>query len=102
MGMTRDDIKRKANPTAQKYEMLANEEDLLLSPAPKQTDWSWKKKTAAELENELNGYNTDNDNNLSSTHEKKPSRNFQETKFSELLADINAVKQRLSERDLER
>jgi hypothetical protein len=43
----RDEIKRKINPTALKFEMMVNEEeDLTLSPkTPVKTEWSWKKKT---------------------------------------------------------
>merc|ERR1712108_89263 len=74
--LSRDDIKRKANPTALKFEMMTNdEEQSVISPQPKKTDWSPK---------------------------NKPPRNFQDTKFSELQRDIDAVKQRLQERDLER
>merc|ERR1712108_51175 len=74
--LSRVDIKRKANPTALKFEMMTNdEEQSVISPQPKKTDWSPK---------------------------NKPPRNFQDTKFSELQRDIDAVKQRLQERDLER
>merc|ERR1712210_239202 len=76
--LSRDDIKRKANPTALKFEMMTNdEEQSVISPQPKKTDWSWKNKSSAELESELSGFN-------------------------ELQRDIDAVKQRLQERDLER
>merc|ERR1739844_626323 len=91
-----DDIKRKANPTALKFEMMTNdEEQSVISPQPKKTDWSWKNKSSAELENEL-------ENNQNNSPKNKPPRNFQDTKFSELQRDIDAVKQRLQERDLER
>merc|ERR1712106_1126074 len=62
-----------------------------------QKDWNWKKKTAEELQVEVGG----NESTISEP-EKKKSRNFQDTKFNELLADINAVKVRMNERDAKR
>jgi len=96
---SRSEIKRKPNPTALKFEMMhAEEDDVLLSPkTPVQNDWSWKKKTAEELH--VDTVVTDISSNET---EKKKSRNFQDTKFNELLADINAVKQRMNERDAKR
>ena len=100
--LSRDDIKRKANPTALKFEMMTNdEEQSVISPQPKKTDWSWKNKSSAELENELSGFH-ELENNQNNSPKNKPPRNFQDTKFSELQRDIDAVKQRLQERDLER
>merc|ERR1711974_7548 len=100
--LSRDDIKRKANPTALKFEMMTNdEEQSVISPQPKKTDWSWKNKSSAELESELSGFN-ELENNQNNSPKNKPPRNFQDTKFSELQRDIDAVKQRLQERDLER
>merc|ERR1712108_125919 len=100
--LSRDDIKRKANPTALKFEMMTNdEEQSVISPQPKKTDWSWKNESSAELESELGGFN-ELENNQNNSPKNKPPRNFQDTKFSELQRDIDAVKQRLQERDLER
>merc|ERR1711892_461154 len=96
---SRGEIRRKANPTALKFERMNTEEDdIMLSPkAQVQKDWNWKKKTAEELQVEVGG----NESTISEP-EKKKSRNFQDTKFNELLADINAVKQRMNERDAKR
>ena len=101
--LSKDDIKRPmTNPAALKYEMLANEEEPSgpLSPAPRKTEWSWKNKTAAELDTELNSYNETE--SKESPPEKKPSRNYQETKFSELLSETQRIRERLNEKDLER
>merc|ERR1740137_45632 len=96
---SRDEIKRKPNVTALKFEMMNNEEDedITTPMTPVQKDWSWKKKTAEELQSETGG-----NENPSCPPERKKSRNFQDTKFNELLADINAVKQRMNERDAKR
>jgi len=96
---SRDEIKRKPNVTALKFEMMNNEEDedITTPMTPVQKDWSWKKKTAEELQSETGGNEVP-----SCPPERKKSRNFQDTKFNELLADINAVKQRMNERDAKR
>merc|ERR1711915_615870 len=96
---SKNEIRRKPNATAMKFEMLNNEDDTeILSPKSNiQTDWSWKKKTAEELQIE-----SSISDQKSAPKEKRNSQSFQDTKFNELLADINAVKQRMNERDLRR
>ena len=61
-----------------------------------QKDWNWKKKTAQELHDEVEGPKE-------KTHvERRKKNSYQDAKFNELLSDINAVKQRLNERDAAR
>ena len=96
---SRDEIKRKPNAIALQFEQMKyDDEEDVMSPKvqPAQKDWNWKKKTAQELHNEAEG-----------TKEKvydepKKKSSYQDAKFNELLADIDAVKQRLSERDAAR
>merc|ERR1719391_270845 len=47
--LSRDDIKRKANPTALKFEMMTNdEEQSVISPQPKKTDWIQRAREQSE------------------------------------------------------
>ena len=91
---SKDEIKRKPNAMALQFEQMKFEEDQsVLSPKTSSKDWNWKKKTAQELHEEAEGPKE------KSEPTTKKSHSFQDTKFNELLADINAVKQRLNERD---
>ena len=94
---SKEEIRRKPNALAMQFEQMKDEEELL-SPKPQSSkDWNWKKKTAQELHEEVEGSKEQSEPNIS-----KKSHSFQDTKFNELLADINAVKQRLNERDAKR
>merc|ERR1739838_861958 len=97
---SRNEIKRKPNPTALKFEMMniEDDDDIMSPKSPVQKDWTWKKKTPEELQTEIGG----NEIPSQPEPEKKKSRNFQDTKFNEPLADINAVKVRMNERDAKR
>ena len=96
---SKDEIKRKPNAIALQFEQLKPEdEDVLMSPKLQQNqkDWNWKKKTAQELHDEVEGPKE-------KTHVERSKKNsYQDAKFNELLSDINAVKQRLNERDAAR
>ena len=95
---SRDEIKRKPNSTAMKFEMMKyEEEEEVLSPKSPAVnkEWNWKKKTAEELHAEVDGPKVKTEEK-----ESRKSHSFQDTKFNELLADISAVKQRLNERDV--
>merc|ERR1712032_782193 len=96
---SKDEIKRKPNAIALQFEQLKPEdEDVLMSPKLQQSqkDWNWKKKTAQELHDEVEGPKE-------KTHvERRKKNSYQDAKFNELLSDINAVKQRLNERDAAR
>merc|ERR1712107_333945 len=92
-----EEIRRKPNALAMQFEQMKDEEELLSLKPQSSKDWNWKKKTAQELHEEVEGSKEQSEPNIS-----KKSHSFQDTKFNELLADINAVKQRLNERDAKR
>ena len=96
---SKDEIKRKPNAIALQFEQLKPEdEEMLMSPKLQQSqkDWNWKKKTAQELHDEVEGPKE------KAPVETKKKNSYQDAKFNELLSDINAVKKRLNERDAAR
>ena len=98
----KNEVRKKLNYTALKFESMGAEEPEEPVREQEEKEWAWKNKTALELEQENASRNP-----TSSTQEphhnkerKEKRREFQDLKYKEMLEDINAVKQRMAERDI--
>ena len=93
------EVKRRLNPAALVFETMSETPDVPLETPKPEKEWSWKNKSAVELELE-------NMPKRISPEAKKEKRErkkgIQDLKFDELLNDINSVKERMKERDINR
>jgi len=91
---SKKEIKRKRNDTALKFETTTNDQDTMAIKSEK--EWAWKNKSPIALENILlTKYKEKSD-----PSPEKPRKHFQDIKYEELLEDIQAVKERMKERNI--
>ena len=90
------EVKRKLNDAALRFETMKADSPENIPRQKSDKQWTWKSKTPLELE--LENMPKKEQPDLS----KKPhgKKGYQELKYDELLEDINAVKQRLKERNI--
>ena len=90
------EVKRKLNDAALRFETMKDDSPENIPRQKSDKQWTWKSKTPLELE--LDNMPKKEQPDLS----KKPheSKGYQKLKYDEILEDINAVKQRLKERNI--
>lgn len=94
---SKKEIQRKKNATALKFETTLQGGDNLDSVISKsEKEWSWKNKSPGELENIYSTKYVEPKDKLS----EKPKKHYQDIKYEELLEDIQAVKERMKERNI--
>lgn len=97
IALYKPEIRKRLNlTTALKFDSLSTEtSDEIVKPKTEK-EWAWKSKTALELELE----NMPIKSNTEKTNKKEQKLAFQDLKYNELMEDINAVKERLKDRNL--
>lgn len=93
---SKKEIRRKRNAAALKFETILGEQDNNNVKSDK--EWSWKSKSPIMLQNNCLAMS----NIKKETIPEKPKKPFQDIKYKELLEDIQAVKERMRERNIEK
>ena len=91
---------RKLNHAALIFETKTESPHVPETPKPEQREWAWKSKTAKELNDEIMPAKPAPEPDSLKHRERK--KGIHDLKFSEMLNDINSVKERMKERDINR
>ena len=93
----RGEVRRKLGQSALFFEQISQENHEETSTDRQEREWAWKSKSPEELLQNSNsgGTTTENENDI------KSKKDIRDLKFEEMLEDINAVKERMRNRNLQ-